>query len=178
MGTTLFPGNDENEPQCNPVSISIKSAIGRVEDDSENKRDLMSVVRLLVVDDVECWRRCLISLLQTEAQITIVGEASDGVEAVQMAEKMQPCMVLLDVGLPRLNGLKAGAWIRKIAPHAKLLFVSHESDPDIVSAAFQLGALGYILKSDVARELVVAIRSSIRGEKFLSDGLKKRINSM
>jgi len=56
----------------------------------------MPVVRLLVVDDVEYWRRCLASLLQTEVQIAIVGEASDGVEAVQMAEKMQPCMVLLD----------------------------------------------------------------------------------
>ena len=149
----------------------IKAAVGRFEDDSENKRDLMPVVRLLVVDDVEYWRRCLASLLQTEVQIAIVGEASDGVEAVQMAEKMQPCMVLLDVGLPRLNGLKAGSWIRKLAPQAKLLFVSHESDPDIVSAAFQLGALGYILKSDAVRELVVAIRSAIRGEKFLSDGL-------
>jgi DNA-binding NarL/FixJ family response regulator len=130
----------------------------------------MSVVRILVVDDVEDWRRWVASVLRMEP-FEIIGEASDGWEAIQLVEQMLPTIVLLDIGLPRLNGIEAGVRIRRVAPDAKILFVSQEFDPDIVRAALQLGAFGYVLKSDAARELVEAIHSIVRGKKFISSGV-------
>src|SRR4051812_29915931 len=127
----------------------------------------MSVVRVLVVDDMEEWRRFVSSILRAEPFV-IVGEASDGLMAVQLAAQKQPSVVLLDIGLPRLDGMKAGAMIRRIAPDAKIVFVSQELDPDIIRAAFQLGAWGYVLKSDAGRELVKAINTVVGGKNFVS----------
>jgi len=79
--------------------------------------------------------------------------------------------VLLDIGLPGLDGIKAGAGIRAVAPDAKIVFVSQESDPDIVRAALLLGGWAYVLKSDAAQELVEAIHSVVRGGKFVSRSL-------
>jgi DNA-binding NarL/FixJ family response regulator len=76
--------------------------------------------------------------------------------------------------LPGLNGIQAGGRIRKVAPFAKIVFVTLERDPDIVDAAWGLGAWGYVLKSDAARDLVAAIQSVVRGEKFLSRSLDGR----
>ena len=131
----------------------------------------MSLVSILVVDDVECWRLFVSSMLRAEPTFEVVFEASDGLKAVQAAETLQPTVVLLDIGLPELNGIQAGGWIRRVAPSAKIVFVSMERDPDIVEAAWRLGACGYVLKFDAARELVAAIHSVIRGEKFLSRSL-------
>jgi DNA-binding NarL/FixJ family response regulator len=131
----------------------------------------MSLVRVLVVDDVDSWRTFVSSMLETEPSFEIVCEVSDGLEAVQAAEKLQPNVVLLDIGLPGLNGLQAGGWIRKVAPSAKIIFVSLEHDPDIVGSAVRLGAWGYVLKSDAAGDLVTAIHTVVRGEKFLSSSL-------
>ena len=133
----------------------------------------MSVVRVLVVDDVEDWRRFVSSMLRAEP-FEIVGEASDGLMAVQLAEQMQPTVVLLDIGLPGLDGIKAGAGIRRVAPDAKIVFVSQEFDPDIIRAALQLGAWGYVLKSDAARELVKAINTVVCGKDFVSRSVSGR----
>ena len=128
----------------------------------------MSLVRVLVVDDVEDWRRFISSMLRAEPSFEVVCEVSDGLQAVQMAETLKPNIILLDIGLPGLDGIKAGELILKLAPETKIIFVSQESDADIVRAALQLGAWGYVLKSDAARELVLAIHSAVRGEKFVS----------
>jgi DNA-binding NarL/FixJ family response regulator len=133
----------------------------------------MSVVRVLVVDDVEDWRRFVFSTLRAEP-FEIVGEASDGLMAVQLAEQMQPTVVLLDIGLPGLDGIKAGAGIRRVAPDAKIVFVSQQFDPDIVRAALQLGAWGYVLKSDAVRELVKAINTVLSGKDFVSSSVSCR----
>ena len=133
----------------------------------------MSVVRVLVVDDVEDWRRFVSSILRAEL-FEIVGEASDGLMAVQLAGQMQPTIVLLDIGLPGLDGIKAGAGIRRAAPDAKIVFVSQQFDPDIIRAAFQLGAWGYVLKSDAARELVKAINAVLGGQDFVSSSVSGR----
>ena len=131
----------------------------------------MSLTRVLVVDDAECWRLFVSCMLQAEPTLEIVFQASDGLNAVQAAERLQPTVVLLDIGLPGLDGIQAGGRIRKVAPHAKIVFVSMERDPDIVEAAWQLGAWGYVLKSDAARELIPAIHAVVRNEKFLSRSL-------
>jgi len=133
----------------------------------------MSVVRVLVVDDVEDWRRFVSSILRAEP-FEIVGEASDGLMAVHLAEQMQPTVVLLDIGLPGLDGIKAGAGIRRVAPDAKIVFVSQQFDHDIVRAAFQLGAWGYVLKSDAVRELLKAINTVLSGKDFVSSSVSGR----
>jgi DNA-binding NarL/FixJ family response regulator len=130
----------------------------------------MSLIRVLVVDDVEGWRASVSSMLRADSSVEVF-ETSDGLKAVQAAERLQPTVVLLDIGLPGLNGIQAGGLIRRVAPSAKIVFVSMERDPDIVEAAWRLGAWGYVLKSDAARELVAAIHSVVRGEKFLSRSL-------
>ena len=131
----------------------------------------MSLIRVLIVDDFEYWRLFVSSMLQADPSFEIVFQASDGLNAVQAAEKLQPTVVLLDIGLPGLDGIQAGGRIRKGAPCAKIVFVSMERDPDIVEAARQLGAWGYVLKSDAAGELVAAVHSVVRGEKFVSRSL-------
>lgn len=130
----------------------------------------MSVIRVLVVDDLEDWRRAISSMLGAHP-FEITGEASDGLMAVQLAEQLQPTVVLLDIGLPGLDGLKVGARIRAVAPDAKIVFVSQESDPDIIRAALLLGAWAYVLKSDAAQELVEATHSVVRSKKFVSRSL-------
>ena len=131
----------------------------------------MPSIRILLVSDVGSWRLSVSSMLRAEPSFEVVLETPDGLKAVQAAEKLQPAVVLLDIGRPGLNGMQAGGWIRRAVPCAKIVFLSMERDPDIVEAAWRLGAWGYVLKSDAAQELVAAIQSVVRGEKFLSRSL-------
>ena len=125
----------------------------------------MSVVRILLVDDNECWRKFASSMLRQEALFEIVGEVADGLGAVTMAQQLKPTVVLMDIGLPGLNGVEAGRRIRELVPNAKVIFVSAESDPDVVEAALSIGASGYILKSDAGRKLAIGINSIVQSCK-------------
>jgi DNA-binding NarL/FixJ family response regulator len=131
----------------------------------------MLSVRVLVVDDVECWRLFVSSVLREEPLFEVICMVSDGLKAVRMAGKLQPAVVLLDIGLPGLNGIEAGGWIHKLAPDVKLVFVSQQCDPDIARAALRLEGSAYVLKSDAGRELVAAIHSVVRGKTYVSQGL-------
>lgn len=140
------------------------------------KRVRMALTRVLVVDDSDDWRKIIFSLMKEDPSLEIVGEALDGVRAVQMAGEMQPAVILLDIGLPRLNGIQAGGWMRKLAPDSKIIFVSQEFDPDIIDSAMRIGAYGFVLKSDITKALVHAIHAAIRGEKFMSSGLVRYLS--
>ena len=129
---------------------------------------VMGLVRVLVVDDAEDWRRWTSSRLKVDSSFEIAGEAVDGVQAVKMAQELQPEIILLDIGLPRLNGIQAGGWIRQVAPAAKIIFVSQQFDVEIVDAAMQIGASGFVLKSDAAEALMDAIRAALRDDRFMS----------
>ena len=102
----------------------------------------MSSVRVLVVDDYEPFRRFVCSTLEQRPELQIVGEASDGLEAVQKAEELQPDLIVLDIGLPTLNGIEAARRIRKLSPESKILFVSQESSADVVQEALRFGRTG------------------------------------
>jgi DNA-binding NarL/FixJ family response regulator len=130
----------------------------------------MAVFRTLIVEDHEGLRAWLRSLLENETQCVIVGEVSDGLQAVQRAQELQPDLILLDLSLPKLNGMEAGRRMRKISPQSKIVFLSQNPAPEIVESALRIGA-GYLLKSD-AKELPAAIHAVLEGGKFVSDRLK------
>src|SRR5690349_24840235 len=91
--------------------------------------------RVLVVEDSEPFRRFICSMLGKRPELQIIGEVSDGLEAVQRGEELQPDLILLDIGLPTLNGIDAARRIRKVAPHSKLLFVSQETSTEVAQEA-------------------------------------------
>jgi DNA-binding NarL/FixJ family response regulator len=130
----------------------------------------MAAARILIVEDHDDLRALLRSLLENETQCVVIGEASDGLQAVERAQELQPDLILLDLSLPKLNGMEAGRRIRKISPRSKILFLSQEPDFEIVQSALRLGA-GYLLKSD-AKELPAAIHAVLEGRKFVSDRLR------
>jgi DNA-binding NarL/FixJ family response regulator len=125
----------------------------------------------LVVDDYEPFRRFVFSMLEQAPELQIVGQASDGLEAVYKAEELQPDLIVLDLALPTLNGIEAARRIRKLSPESKILFVSQESSADIVQEALRVGALGYVLKVDAGSELLAAVEALRRGRQYLGSGL-------
>jgi DNA-binding NarL/FixJ family response regulator len=125
------------------------------------------MVRVLVVDDFESFRRFVASQLGKRPEVQIVGEASDGLEAVKKAEELEPELILLDIGLPKLNGIEAARRIRKRSPSSKILFFSQDSSVDTVQEALKTGAAGYVVKSDAGRELLTAVDTVLRDEQFL-----------
>jgi DNA-binding NarL/FixJ family response regulator len=141
-----------------------------------------SAFRILVVDDFEPWRQQICSMLQTRPELCVVAKAGDGLEAVQRAKELQPDLILLDIGLPNLDGLEAANRIRQVAPDAAIIFVTQNSDKDMVRAALSIGAKGYILKTDVGSELLPAVAGVLGGDDFVSSGIqwgsrnRKRIN--
>ena len=132
-----------------------------------------SSVRILVVDDFEPWRQQVCSILQIQPGLRVVAEIADGLEAVQEAKELQPDLVLLDIGLPNLNGLEAANRIRQVVPSAKILFLTQNNDRDIVRAALSSGAQGYVLKTDAGSELLPAVAGVLGGDDFVSSGIKE-----
>jgi DNA-binding NarL/FixJ family response regulator len=132
----------------------------------------MSVIRILVVDDYEDWRDQVGLLLRARPEWEIISEASDGLEAVQKAEELKPDLILLDIGLPNVNGIEAARRIRQLSPNSKIIFVSMETSPDVVQVALSTGAEGYVRKTDVHGDLLPAIEAVLRSEQFLSSSLK------
>lgn len=133
---------------------------------------LQSLVRVLVVDDVELWQTFVHMHLDKEPNLHVIGVATDGLDAVRKAEKLRPNLILLDISLPGLNGLEVARQIRKVAATSTILFLSGESDPDVVRHAFSAGGLGYVLKSDAARDLIAGIESVLFGRRFVSSSLR------
>jgi len=103
---------------------------------------LVPSIRVLIVDDLAPWRREVCSLLKGQTELQIVSEVGDGLEAVQKAEELKPDLILLDIGLPDLDGLEAAKRIRRVAPGAKILFLTQIRDKDVVRAALSAGAQG------------------------------------
>jgi DNA-binding NarL/FixJ family response regulator len=132
---------------------------------------VLSLVRVLVVDDYEPFRRFVCSSLRKRPGLQIVGEALDGLAAVRQAEQLKPDLILLDIGLPSADGLQAAREIRKLSPDSKIVFVSQESNPDVVQEAFNLGARGYVAKTRAASDLLAAADAVLEGGRFVSSGL-------
>ena len=133
--------------------------------------------KILVVDDSDRFRQFFVLSLRQTAAFQLIYEASDGLDAIERAEELKPDLILLDIGLPRMNGIEAGRRIRKVSPNSKILFVSQESSADVVQEALHLGAQGYLLKSDAAGELLPAVNAVLQGRQYLSRRLRPHVIS-
>jgi DNA-binding NarL/FixJ family response regulator len=129
-------------------------------------------IRVLVVDDYEDWRNQVRSLLQERPEWQIICEVSDGLEAVQRAEELKPDVILLDIGLPNVNGIEAARRIRQLSPNSKIIFLSQDNSADVVQVALSTGAGGYVYKALSQSDLLPAIDAVLRGEQFVSSNLR------
>jgi DNA-binding NarL/FixJ family response regulator len=127
----------------------------------------VSSVRVLVVEDFIPFRRVIASLLGNVRELEIICEVSDGLEAVRKAVELKPDLVLLDIGLPELNGIEAARQIRRLVPESKIIFVTQESSDDVVEEALSLGAWGYVVKSRAAIDLLAAVEAVIIDQQFV-----------
>jgi DNA-binding NarL/FixJ family response regulator len=127
---------------------------------------------MLVVDDYEAFRRFICSTLVKDSRIEIVGEASDGLEAVHKAEELRPDLIVLDVGLPKQNGIEAARQIGKFVPESKILFLSLESSGEVVKEALSVGARGFVAKARAGTELLAAVEAVLQGKLFVSSSLQ------
>jgi DNA-binding NarL/FixJ family response regulator len=134
---------------------------------------LTSPHRVLVVEDYEPFRRVICDLLRQRADVQIVGQAADGLDAIRQAEALRPDVVMLDIGLPTLSGIEAAGRIRELIPNAKMMFVTVESSVDVVEQGFKRGAHGYVYKPRAQRDLLPVFEAIIRGSRFVSGSLER-----
>jgi DNA-binding NarL/FixJ family response regulator len=128
----------------------------------------VSSISVLVVEDFAAFRQFITTTLASMSGLQVIGEVSDGLEAVQKALDLQPDLILLDIGLPSLDGIEAARRIRKLAPASKIIFVTQESSVDVVQVAVDLGANGYVVKAQAGRDLVAAVEAVLSGKSFFS----------
>ena len=129
-------------------------------------------VRVLVVDDYEPWRHFIVATLQGQPELDVIAEASDGLEAVKGAQELRPDLILLDVGLPSLNGIEVARKLKAGANGARILFVSENRSREIVEEALRTGAGGYVFKADANSDLLPAVRTVLAGGRFVSAALR------
>jgi len=129
------------------------------------------LTRILLVEDFKPYRSLTATLLSHNPNLKVIGEAEDGSEAVAQAQQLKPDLILMDIGLPKLNGLEAARRIRDVLPSAKIVFLTQVADVDVVKVAFNLGARGYIVKQQAETELLTAIAAVLSGKQFVTSGL-------
>jgi DNA-binding NarL/FixJ family response regulator len=127
----------------------------------------LSIVRVLVVEDHIPFRRFISSTLNKKSNLQITCEVSDGLEAIQKAKQLKPNLVLLDIGLPTVNGIE----VARVAPECKIIFLTSECDAFVVQEAITLGAWGYVVKAMAESDLMTAVEAVISGQQFSSSTL-------
>src|SRR5580765_2229151 len=128
----------------------------------------LNLIRVLLVDDVKDWRSLVRSLLVTRPEWDIVDEASDGLEAVLKAEELKPDLILLDIGLPKLNGIEAARRIRQVSPGSKIVCLTTDNSVETEQAAVNMGAQGFVHKPRARGALLAAIDAVLQGQQFRS----------
>jgi len=129
----------------------------------------LSTVRILVVDDFEMFRQFVVEVLRKRPELQVVGEASDGLEALHKAVELRPDLILLDIGLPSLNGIEVARQMRSLVSESKIIFLTQEFSSDVVQEALNLGALGYVTKNMVLADLFAAVETVLAGMTFVSN---------
>ena len=134
-------------------------------------------VRILLVDDHPVVRHGLKTLLRGRSEWEIIDEAEDGVEAVEKADRLKPDVVLLDVSMPRMDGLEACRRIRNRAPNAEVLIVTQHDSPQLMREVVSAGARGYVVKSDAARDLLAAVEAASQHKCFSAHDRERSVDS-
>jgi len=137
----------------------------------------MSVIKVLVAEDHLITRQGICRLLEDERDLTVIGEASDGEEAVQMVTEMQPDVVIMDIAMPKLNGIEATRQIKLIRPATAVLILSAYDDDEYVFGLVEAGAAGYLLKTASGEEVTRAIRAVHKGEPVLDPIIARKVLS-
>lgn len=132
----------------------------------------MATTRVLVVEDFEKFRRFICSALEQWPEFQ-VNEVSDGLEAIQKTKDLHPDLILLDLGLPNLNGLEVARRVREFAPRTQIIFLSQESSLDVVREALSLGKSGYVHKSRLRTDLRPAIEAALENKQFVTSTLQE-----
>lgn len=135
----------------------------------------MSTIRVLLADDHRLMRAGLRALLKSLELVQVVAEAGNGHEAIQLAEQHQPDIVLMDIGMPELNGLEATVRMVKLTPAPRIIILSMHANEEYVRRALQAGAAGYLLKGAEPAELELAIKAVMRGETYLTPAVSKQV---
>lgn len=135
------------------------------------------MTKILIADDHHLVRQGIRALLEKTGEFEVVGEAADGQEALSMVEQLSPDIVIMDIAMPRLNGTQATLRIRSISETTEVIILSMYSDPALVRQAITNGAKGYLLKSSVAEEMLLAIKAVKYGNYFLSSAISGIIHS-
>lgn len=135
----------------------------------------MAAIRVLIADDHTIVREGLVSLLQSDSDLELVGQAQDGREALRLALELEPDVVVMDISMPVLNGLEAARQIRAQKPQIKIVVLSIHNEAGYVSSALRVGANGYVLKSAAYEELKQAIQTTARGETYLSPSISTMV---
>ena len=125
-------------------------------------------IQVLVVEDYEMMRQLIWNILAAEDDIEIAGEATDGLEALELVQQLSPNVVIMDLALPRLGGIQVMRQIRALVPGTQVLFVSVHDQIDLVQGAVEAGAKGYLQKQTIFKELVPAVRAVSEGRKYFS----------
>jgi len=132
-------------------------------------------IRVLIADDHLPFREGLRALLLSAPELEVVGEAGDGREAVSLAERLQPDVILMDLGMPEVNGIEATREILRTSPHISILVISMQEDDDSVFAALQAGARGYLLKGALKAEILRSIKAVSSGEAIFGPAIARRL---
>lgn len=147
------------------------SHVKMADNSAQGEQEELNRVRILVADDFGPWRSAVRLILARQKNLLVVGEASNGLEAIQKAEELQPDLILLDIGMPGLNGIEAARKILTVAPKFTILFVSQECSAVIAQEALNTGARGYVIKTEADSELLLAIEAVLEGKQFISSRL-------
>ncbi len=132
-------------------------------------------IRVLIAEDHTIVRQGLCALLRSEPDIEVAGEASDGLEAVEMAEKLNPDIILMDIGMRTLNGLDATRKVKKMFPHIRILVLTMYDNEEWIFQILKAGATGYLIKDSAMTDLVSAIRAIHRGDSYLSPSISRKV---
>jgi DNA-binding NarL/FixJ family response regulator len=125
-------------------------------------------MRILAVEDFAPYRVFISSLLHERPDLQVICGVPDGLQAIEKAQELKPDLILMDIGLPELNGIEAARRIRALVPDSKIIFLTQESSLEVIQEAMNLGACGYVLKSQAEADLLTAVEAALRDKKFFN----------
>jgi len=133
---------------------------------------MSATIRILLADDYGPWRDLVLSTVNKTPGLEVVGEAEDGIEAIERCLELKPDLILLDIGLPRLSGIEVARRAAEMLPGTKIIFLTQNTDQNVMAQCLSNGGMGYVVKADAGRELLPAIQAVVAGTEYIS----KRMN--